>query len=171
MKNPIEKNKILEGKVRLGAALLTLTMLGGTPQLPINPLAEKAYAIENTDVNTTNTVNYTEKDLAAMKLLMEYLNYLCSFATQKGGHITYIKGSSTEGRNRGKLEEGFSDCSWFIFRGMEHEGLLKDKKDFVRSAAWGNNGYINGIDVASFEKGEPWDYSNASPRRCYLGGI
>ena len=167
MKNIIKKTPT---RVRLSTVALALTMLGGTPQLPINPIVEKVYATENTDVNTTNKVNYTEKDLAAMKLLTDFLNYLCSFATQKGGHITYIKGSSTEGRNRQRLEEKYSDCSWFIFWGMEHISLLKDKKDFVRSAAWGNHGYENSIEVATFEKGEPWDYSNASPRRCYLGG-
>ena len=167
MKNPIKKTN---NSVKFGTLALTAMVLASNAQtLNSNPLVQEVFATENTVDNTANTVNYTKKDLESMKKLVDYLRYLCSFSTQKGGHVTYIKGSSTEGRNRQRLEEKYSDCSWFIFWGMEHVSLVKDKKDFVRSAAWGNNGYENSVEVAACNKGEPWEYSKASPRRCYLG--
>lgn len=175
MKNPIINNLKLKGKVRLGTAALALTMLGSTPQLPINPTVENVYATEIEQNNEANTPNNdgnsntdieensntdAEKYLEAIKKLEDTLNYACSFSTQKGGHITYIDSSHGDFRNHGKLEKGYSDCSWYIFRVLEHEGILNEH---VKSEKWGYGGCPNSVDVAHFEKGEKWDYSNASP--------
>ena len=56
MKNPIKK-KILEGKIRLGTALMALTMIGSTPRMLMNPIVENVYATETEQSNDTEYNN------------------------------------------------------------------------------------------------------------------
>ena len=110
----------------------------------------------------------TAANVKGKQKLIESLRYAYRFSTQAGGHITYINSSNGDTRNRGRLEKGYSDCSHYVHRVFEHTGMMKK---FVRSEMWGYHGCPRTKDVATFNKGEKWDYSNASPRRCNLGTL
>lgn len=157
MKNPIEKNSKIERNVRFGTAALALTLLGGTVQLPIKPIVEKVYATE-----IENTSNQEE-----IQILEDSLKYAYSFCKEAGGNIIYIDSSKDKGRkrNQGKLEKGYSDCSWFVYRIFEHTGVMDE---FVRSEKWGFNGCPGTSVVAEFKAKAEIDLSNASPRRYIL---
>lgn len=109
--------------------------------------------VKVTESSTAGTIRGKQK-------LIESLRYAYRFSTQAGGHITYINSSNGDHRNRGRLEKGYSDCSWFVFRVYEHTGMMKK---FVHSLDWGYHGCPKTEDVAVFNKGQKWDYSNASP--------
>ena len=117
----------------------------------------------NTNPNTNpnrNTDSSDNTNRRGEEKLLKSLRYAYKFSKEAGGHITYIDSSTGDHRNSGKLEKGYSDCSWYVFRVYEHTGMMKK---FVRSLEWGHNVCPRTKVVASFKKGQKWDYSNASP--------
>ena len=60
MKNIIKKTPT---RVRLSTVALALTMLGGTPQLPINPIVEKVYATEIENTSDQEEIQILEDSL------------------------------------------------------------------------------------------------------------
>ena len=138
----------------VNSGLITAKGVGSATITATTSSGKKATCkVKVTESSTSGTTRGKQK-------LIESLRYAYRFSTQAGGHITYIDSSHGDHRNRGRLEKGYSDCSWFVYRVYQHTGMMKK---FVHSLDWGYHGCPKTEDVAVFNKGQKWDYSNASP--------
>ena len=130
---------------------------------------DKNEALKHFTMEKTNSSSNNVSSTGGSPIVEEILKYACSWL----GKIKYINSSTGDHRNAGKLEEGYSDCSWFVFRVFEHLGLMDE---FVHSLDWGDGPegtQKKGTDLSEASPGDViwWHYGSGRNNHVaiYLG--